>query len=32
VLTLTAVSAVAAFLPSLRAARITPVTAMQSAE
>ncbi|MCC7072015.1 MAG: ABC transporter permease [Deltaproteobacteria bacterium] len=32
VLTLTAVSALAAFLPSLRAARITPVTAMQSAE
>ncbi len=31
-LTLTAVSALAAFLPSLRAARITPVTAMQSAE
>jgi putative ABC transport system permease protein len=32
VLTLTFVSAAAAFLPSLRAARIAPVTAMQSAE
>lgn len=32
VATLTVVSALAAFLPSLRAARITPVTAMQSAE
>jgi ABC-type lipoprotein release transport system permease subunit len=30
--TLTFVSAAAAFLPSLRAARIAPVTAMQSAE
>jgi ABC-type antimicrobial peptide transport system permease subunit len=30
--TLTVVSALAALLPSMRAARITPVTAMQSAE
>ena len=32
IVTLTAVTALAAFLPSLRAARITPVSAMQTAE
>jgi ABC-type lipoprotein release transport system permease subunit len=32
VVTLTVVTAFAALLPSLRASRITPVTAMQSAE